>query len=112
MLFRKRRSGSVSRQARQHALETEGSPALFHIGFDMMMKGALLKRGRETVRQYGVTVAGSTRLVTSGDIVDRATYDALLAAGAIRRPSTEDHLQPNLPPPEGGLSPAHVQSEE
>ena len=31
-----------------------------------------------------MTVNGATKLVTSGDMVDAATYDALVAAGAIR----------------------------
>lgn len=50
----------------------------------MMTKGSIVKRRRETVRQFGVTVNGSTRLVTSGDTVDAATYNALLAAQALR----------------------------
>lgn len=54
------------------------------IDFDMMLKGSIYKRRKEAVRQYGVTVNGSTRLVTSGDFVDVETYRALLAAGAIR----------------------------
>jgi hypothetical protein len=57
---------------------------LFRIDFDMMLKGSIYKRRKAVVRQYGVTVNGSTKLVTSGDIVDLATYKALLAAGAIR----------------------------
>ncbi len=57
---------------------------LFHIDFDMMLKGSIYRRRREVIRQYGVTVNGSTRLVTSGDTVDLETYKALLAAGAIR----------------------------
>ena len=41
------------------------------------------------------SVAGATRLVTSGDVVDRATYDALIAAGAIRPrpPASEPDVQ-------------------
>jgi hypothetical protein len=50
----------------------------------MMLKGSFCKRRKKTVRQFGVTVNGATRLVTSGDMVDRETYEALLAAGAIR----------------------------
>jgi len=50
----------------------------------MMLKGSICNRRRQVVRQFGVTVNGSTRLVTSGDTVDTDTYKALLAAGAIR----------------------------
>jgi hypothetical protein len=59
---------------------------VFPIHFDMMLKGSLVRRGKGVVRQFGVTVNGSTRLVTSGDTVDLDTYKALLAAGAIRAP--------------------------
>jgi hypothetical protein len=57
---------------------------LFHIDFDMMLKGSIYQRRKGPVRQFGVTVNGATRLVTSGDTVDLDTYNALLAAGAIR----------------------------
>lgn len=60
----------------------------FHISYDMMVKGFVYKRRSGIVRQFGVTVGGATRLVTSGDVVDRPTYDALLAAGAIRPKSS------------------------
>lgn len=63
---------------------------LFRIDFDMMLKGSICKRRREVVRQFGVTVNGSTRLVTSGDMVDLDTYKALLAAAAIRPASPKD----------------------
>jgi len=59
-------------------------PQLYQIDFDMMLKGSVFKRRKGMVRQFGVTVNGSTKLVTSGDIVDRETYRALVAAGAIR----------------------------
>lgn len=49
-----------------------------------MQKGFLYKRRSGMVRQFGVTVRGATRLVTSGDWVDRETYEALVRAGAIR----------------------------
>ncbi|MEX2016158.1 MAG: hypothetical protein WD873_05925 [Candidatus Hydrogenedentales bacterium] len=56
----------------------------FHISYEMMVKGFVYKRRTGLVRQFGVTVNGATRLVTSGDVVDRPTYDALVAAGVIR----------------------------
>lgn len=59
-------------------------PQLYRIDFDMMLKGSIHERRKGPVRQYGVTVNGSTRLVTSGDVVDQETYTALVAAGAVR----------------------------
>ena len=56
----------------------------------MMLKGSIYRRRKEVVRQFGVTVNGSTRLVTSGDTVDLDTYEALLAAGALR-PASSRH---------------------
>lgn len=64
----------------------------------MMVKGSVYKRRSGLVRQFGVTVDGATRLVTSGDIVDRQTYDALLAVAAIRVPRTQP-TDPDLPQP-------------
>lgn len=66
----------------------DGSSAseFYRIELDMMLKGAIIKRRSGPVRQFAVTVNGSTRLVTSGDTVDRNTYDALLAASAITPP--------------------------
>ena len=74
------------------------------IEFDAMLKGAIVERADGMVRQIGVTVGGSTRLVTSGDLVDRATYEALLNIGAIRPlvlpGGSQDHGEgTNLPPP-------------
>ena len=60
-----------------------GSNQRYLITFEMMLKGNIAQRGRHQVRQYGVSVEGSTRIVTSGDSVDQATFDALVAAKAI-----------------------------
>ncbi len=57
---------------------------LYLIDYEMMLKGSVYKRIHGTVRQMGVTVDGKTCLVTSGDKVDRQTYNALLEAGALR----------------------------
>lgn len=80
MLFRKRQKHPPAADFS----ETPERQQLFHIDLEMMLKGSFCKRRKKTVRQFGVTVNGSTRLVTSGDVVDRDTYEALLAAGAIR----------------------------
>ena len=53
----------------------------------MMCKGAIVKRGSRTVRQFAVMVGTNIQLVTSGDVVDAAIYQALAAAGAIVEPN-------------------------
>ncbi len=77
---------------------------LVRIEFDMMLKGSVYRRRSGNVRQFGVTVGGATRLVTSGDWVDRATYEALLAVRAIRHitPPKKPDVPPqqDAPPPE------------
>ena len=83
-MFRKRRAHSGSYHSRMpesgDALE---DAELIRIDFEMMKKGSILQRRGKPIRQCGVTVSGSTRLVTSGDSVDRKTYEALVAAGVI-----------------------------
>ena len=87
MFFRKRQhSASQASAARGASANTSMQSELYRIDFDMMLKGSVYKRRKGLVRQFGVTVAGSTHLVTSGDCVDRATYEALLAVGAIKAP--------------------------
>ncbi len=54
-----------------------------HITFDMFTKGSIFDRPSGSVRQIAVTVDGATRLVTSGDYVNRETYDALVNFEAI-----------------------------
>jgi hypothetical protein len=90
-LFRKRTPSGAALSSGQRADTgvAPQRPQMFQIDFDMMLKGSVYPRRRGPVRQFGVTVNGSTRLVTSGDVVDRDTYNALLAAGAIRPPAPE-----------------------
>lgn len=57
---------------------------VIRIDFEMMIKGSVYDRPGGRVKQYGVTVDGATKVITSGDLVDQATYNALLKAGAIR----------------------------
>lgn len=80
MLFRRRQKHTPCADFS----DTPERPQFFHIDLEAMLKGSFCKRRKKTIRQFGVTVNGATRLVTSGDVVDRETYEALLAAGAIR----------------------------
>ncbi|MBI5095170.1 MAG: hypothetical protein HZB26_22385 [Candidatus Hydrogenedentes bacterium] len=84
MLFRKRhvRGGAYHPRASEAGDALE-DVELIRIDFEMMKKGTVLHRRGKPIRQCGVTVSGSTRLVTSGDSVDRKTYEALVAAGVI-----------------------------
>jgi hypothetical protein len=61
----------------------------FLIRFEDMLKGYFVTRNGEKIRQFCVYVDGASRLVTSGDVVDRDTMAALVEAGAVR-----DSLQP------------------
>lgn len=98
MLFRKRHKGdSASSEASGDAGDHAPRPELFRIDYDMMLKGSINTRRGKPIRQYGVTVNGATRLITSGDLVDRKTYEALVAAGVVRalpRTAAED-ARPN-----------------
>lgn len=90
MLFGRNKSARRPPHLRGDAENAERE--FYTIDYDMMVKGSIYKRRNGLVRQFGVTVNGSTRLVTSGDTVDRATYRALLQAGALR--SADDERQP------------------
>jgi hypothetical protein len=99
--FRKLRSGTDSavRQTPVKAHKGAGPQPIrttVKIDFDMMLKGSVYDRPTGRVRQYGVTVDGSTRVITSGDYVNRETYDALLKAGAIR-------ARAETPPPDASV---------
>ena len=55
----------------------------FLVPFERMLKGTVAERDGVPIRQFGVYVDGVVRLVTSGDMVDRETYEALITAAAI-----------------------------
>jgi len=112
MLFgKKKKSGKGAGGKHGEADANPESPELFHIEFDMFLKGNTFNRPQGTVRQCAVTVDGATRLVTSGDTVDRETYDALILAQAIHpipglSPKGSAPTSPQRPvaldPPESG----------
>ena len=85
MFFSKRQKrGGVPPHLQGGGSDSSHEAEFFRIEFDMMLKGAVIKRRSGSVRQFAVTVGGSTRLVTSGDTVDRETYDALVAGGVVK----------------------------
>ncbi len=88
MIFRKRKKPG---RPQGHDSEGDGPDSdnakMYRIDFEMMRKGSVLKRNGAPIKQHGITIDGSTRLVTSGDIVDRKTYEMLLESGAIMRPA-------------------------
>lgn len=83
MLFRKRRKPDDDDPPGPSYEEEMRAKAIYPIEFDMMVKGSIGERNGVPIRQFGVYVDGVVRLVTSGDRVDKETYDALLAVGAI-----------------------------
>lgn len=86
MWFRKRdKLSDVPPHLRGGDTPAGQKPAFYRIEFDMMKKGAVLQRRGKPIRQFAVTVNMSTRVVTSGDVVDRDTFEALVAAGAVDR---------------------------
>jgi hypothetical protein len=75
----------------------------------MMLKGARETRYGKPVRQYAIFVNGTITLVTSGDVVDADTYNALIAAKVIRSQA----LAPSSPRPTmAGLNPEFDPPEE
>lgn len=82
MFWQKGKKGkAVTEPVRIDAIRAE----TYRIEYDMMLKGNVCRRNHGKARQIGVTVNGATRLVTSGDEVDRLTYEALLECGALRK---------------------------
>ena len=95
MWFRKRdKLSDVPPYLRGGDTTAAQKPAFYRIEFDMMKKGAVLQRRGKPIRQFAVTVNMTTRVVTSGDVVDRDTFEALVAAGAVdRAPDAPGHPQ-------------------
>ncbi len=89
MQFRRRRNiiPPALRNTGNGGAAPGASPELYLITFDMMRKGTKFRRRCEMVRQYALVQDGSVRLVTSGDTVERAVYEALIAAGVIAEAS-------------------------
>lgn len=102
MLFgRRKKLGNRPTDATLRPGNPTPQAGLYHVTGDIMRKGSVTVRQGKEVRQYGLSFKGVVRLVTSGDVVDRETYDALIAAGVIdpiRGPDPADDAMPASPP--------------
>ena len=97
MLFGKRKTrDSKTRKSSKKDKSAPPSEELMRLEYQMMLRGNVVERPEGKVRQIGVTVGGSTKVVTSGDLIDRETYKALIRAGAIqpKAPTTPPKEKP------------------
>lgn len=83
-MFRKRKAQSTVKEFSEAAEPDASSERLMRLDFKMMLRGNIIERPEGKVRQIGVTVDGSTKVVTSGDLIDLRTYKALIHVGAIQ----------------------------
>lgn len=92
MIFGKRSNPPVTGKegGPRHAIE----PELYVVGYDSMLKGNKVLRKGKPIRQVAIVVDGTVRLVTSGDRVDRRTYDALIGAGVLPPPAGAREQEP------------------
>lgn len=84
MFFGKRRS--VPPTGKDSGARPAVEPELYVVAYESMLKGNKLFRKGKPIRQVAVVVEGTARLVTSGDRVDRRTFDALIGAGVLPPP--------------------------
>lgn len=97
MLFGKwKTQNSKTRKSSKKNESAPPSEELMLLEFQMMLRGNVVERPEGKVRQIGVTVGGSTKVVTSGDLIDRETYKALIRSGAIqpKAPTTPPKEKP------------------
>jgi len=95
VLFRKHKRPGPVAQGRGETSGARPVPESYYIGPDDLIKGNIVPRGRKKVRQFAVLVNTRVRVVTTGDVVERAVYEALVAAGAVAP-------APEPAPPENG----------
>ena len=81
MLFGKRRRIAPVQQTGRSAVSVP--PEMYVVAYERMLKGNKLSRRGRPIRQVAVVVHGTVKLITSGDAVDRKTYEALILSGAI-----------------------------
>lgn len=94
MLFGKRRS--VPPTGKEGGARPAVEQELYVVAYESMQKGNKLFRKGKPIRQVAVVVEGTARLVTSGDRVDRRTFEALIGAGVLPPPGAP---RPNDPQP-------------
>ncbi len=95
MLFRKRKTQDTKEPQPSEKDKPAPPPEkLMRLDFERMLRGNVIERPEGKVRQIGVTVDGSTKVVTSGDMIDRETFDALVRAGAIQPKAPKDNPTP------------------
>lgn len=92
MLFGKRRRHAATRPPGQTPVRAQ--PEEFVVAYEQMLKGSTLTRRGRPIRQVAVVVQGTVRLITSGDTVDRKTYEALVLAGVL--PGDEKAAVPDV----------------
>ena len=105
MLFGKRR-GSAPTGPHSPAYPAV-EPELYVVAYENMLKGNKVSRRGKPIRQVAVVVEGTVRLVTSGDKVDRRTYEALIGAGVLPPPGQSRNSEPMAPevlPDPGGMA--------
>lgn len=84
MLFGKRRS--LPPTGKEGGARPAVEPELYVVPYESMQKGNKLLRKGKPIRQVAIVVEGTARLVTSGDRVDRRTFEALIGAGVLPPP--------------------------
>jgi hypothetical protein len=103
VLFGKRREGAPGGAGAPAYPAVE--PEMYVVSYESMLKGNKVLRRGKPIRQVAIVVEGTVKLVTSGDRVDRRTYDALIGAGVLPPANLgrrDDHARPEaLPDPEG-----------
>jgi hypothetical protein len=81
VLFGKRRRSAATRQPGRE--QPSSPPEMYTVAYEQMLKGNKLSRRGRPIRQAAIVVRGTVTLITSGDSVDRKTYEALISAGVL-----------------------------
>ena len=81
MLFGKRRQSPAARPT--GSAQGGGMADTYVVAYERMLKGNQLTRRGRPIKQVAIVVHGTVKLVTSGDMVDRKTYEALVLGGVL-----------------------------
>lgn len=101
MLFRRRKRPGPVAHAAGEAVRSGSAPESYYIGPEDLVKGSYVPRRRKKVRQFAVLVDTRVRVVTTGDVVEPAVYEALVAAGAVVPAPGAPTDAPTLPEDDG-----------